>query len=195
MRRLENGSFPSSGSSCNVIRYSETNPVTTFQDLERAICVPLCMIPLPGMTGTLYQPHDVTSHLHHSTHGDPDLHDHRGRAASVNAHTMLGTPMITPEGSPARTASPLPTLPEETSVERDLVDSSSAAAKRSSTPEGDVSSTLLPGHKPYGTRLTTIILVTWDGQVTYVERDVWWMDDVGCVHKGGTEDRTFTFQL
>ena len=176
-------------------RYSETHPVTTFQDLERAICVPLCTIPLPGMTGTLYQPPDVTSHPHHSAQGDPDSHDHHGRAASVNAHTMLGTPMITPEGSPARTASPLPTLTEGMSVEPIRPNSSSASGKRASTPEGHVSATPPLSHKPYGTRLTTIILVTWDGQVTYIERDVWWMDDVGCVHKGGTEDRTYRFQL
>ncbi|GHJ86688.1 hypothetical protein NliqN6_3090 [Naganishia liquefaciens] len=170
----------------------ETHPVTTFQDLERAICVPLCMIPLPGMTGTLYQPPHQS---HHGVHDDhPNAHDHRGRAASVNAHTMLGTPIITPEGSPAGTASPLPTLQEETLYSQ-VPGMLSEPDRRASTPESHESMSAPAGHKPYGTRLTTIILVTWDGRVTYTERDVWWMDAVGCVHKGGTEDRAFTFQL
>lgn len=55
--------------------------------------------------------------------------------------------------------------------------------------------THLHGQQPYGTRVTTIILVRWTGEVTYVERDVWWMDEMGCVHKGGTEERRFTFSL
>lgn len=113
----------------------------------------------------------------------------------MNAHTMFGTPMITPEGSPARPLSrSLPTLDEETAQDGDKSTASPTAIthKRPVTPEHPPAPA---GHKPYGTRLTTIILMRWDGQVTYIERDVWWMDEVGCVHKGGTEDRVYRFNL
>jgi uncharacterized protein with NRDE domain len=44
----------------------------------------------------------------------------------------------------------------------------------------------------YGTRLSTVILVRDDREVTFVERDVAWLDSEGEVKQGGVE-RRFTF--
>ncbi|EJF63273.1 hypothetical protein DICSQDRAFT_55616 [Dichomitus squalens LYAD-421 SS1] len=57
-----------------------------------------------------------------------------------------------------------------------------------------------PSHLYYGTRLSTVILIRRDGHVTFIERDVWTLDDSrggeGAVPKrdsGG--DRVFHFQI
>ncbi|KAJ9110731.1 hypothetical protein QFC20_002772 [Naganishia adeliensis] len=166
----------------------ESHPVATFQDLEKSICVPLCTIPLPGMSGTSHPRTaecgpDDTCWRNHSC---AELHH-----AHVNSHTMLSTPIVTPEGSPRRPGSKALPSSEELGRERDR----SRSPTTGPAPAQHTTVTHLHGQRPYGTRLTTIILVRWTGEVTYVERDVWWMDEMGCVHKGGTEERRFTFSL
>ena len=48
----------------------------------------------------------------------------------------------------------------------------------------------------YGTRLSTVVLVRRDGNVLFVERDVWNMNLQGQVIKGVPgDDRSFRFQL
>jgi uncharacterized protein with NRDE domain len=48
----------------------------------------------------------------------------------------------------------------------------------------------------YGTRLAQVILVQRNGRVTYVERDVWTLDDHGApVRASATDVRSFKFHL
>jgi len=48
----------------------------------------------------------------------------------------------------------------------------------------------------YGTRLSTILLVRKDGQVSFVERDIWQLDNEGRVVRGDPRDeRVFRFSL
>ncbi|OSC97488.1 DUF833-domain-containing protein [Trametes coccinea BRFM310] len=48
----------------------------------------------------------------------------------------------------------------------------------------------------YGTRLSTVILIRRDGTALFIERDVWTLDDKGCVARGDPgRDRIFRFQI
>jgi len=48
----------------------------------------------------------------------------------------------------------------------------------------------------YGTRLAQVILVRRNGRVTFVERDVWTLDDQGApVRASATDVRSFRFHL
>jgi uncharacterized protein with NRDE domain len=48
----------------------------------------------------------------------------------------------------------------------------------------------------YGTRLAQVILVRRNGRVTYVERDVWTLDDHGAPVRASAADvRSFRFHL
>ncbi|KAF8887161.1 NRDE protein-domain-containing protein [Infundibulicybe gibba] len=47
----------------------------------------------------------------------------------------------------------------------------------------------------YGTRLSTILLIRPDGQVLFVERDIWKMQDGKPVKADPSSERTFRFQL
>ncbi|OBZ68641.1 Transport and Golgi organization 2 [Grifola frondosa] len=48
----------------------------------------------------------------------------------------------------------------------------------------------------YGTRLSTVILIRKNGNVLYIERDIWMLDSTGRVTKGDTNhDRVFHFQI
>ncbi|TFY64912.1 hypothetical protein EVG20_g5788 [Dentipellis fragilis] len=49
---------------------------------------------------------------------------------------------------------------------------------------------------PYGTRLSTVVLVRRDGRVLFVERDIWMLDETGKVVKGGKEgERVWRFHV
>ncbi|KAJ9127663.1 hypothetical protein QFC24_001073 [Naganishia onofrii] len=128
------------------------------------------------------------------------------RAADVNPHTMLSTPLVTPEASPVKPSfRTLSSVDDGLGTVREDADeplsggvgqqgatsmvSTAATATRSTQTAAKTSI------KHYGTRLTTIILVKWNGEVTYVERDVWWQDKRGAVHNGGTGDRVFHLHL
>lgn len=49
---------------------------------------------------------------------------------------------------------------------------------------------------PYGTRLAQVILVRRDGRVTFIERDVWMLDDTGATVRASADNmRSFIFHL
>ncbi len=49
---------------------------------------------------------------------------------------------------------------------------------------------------PYGTRLAQVILVRRDGRVTYIERDIWALDDTGAAACASADNmRSFIFRL
>ncbi|KAJ9110501.1 hypothetical protein QFC19_001627 [Naganishia cerealis] len=186
---------------------SQSHSVHSFQDLELAICVPLCTIPLP--TASLYHldPQDRSAYCIEDENtiiqqprprkpNNPALHD------IVNPHTLLGTPRVTPEASPIKPnfkASPstdqMGLVPEHHDEPGLIVRTSEDSM--TATPSEAKSSTQKapPSLRHYGTRLTTIILVKWTGEVTYVERDIWWQDRAGTVHNGGTDDRIYELRL
>lgn len=192
------------------VAVSESHPVSTFQDLERSICVPLCTIPLPGTTGIPHQrtaecgSDDTSCTRNHAREGATDGNGGPkvripGSKITVNTHTMLSTPIVTPEGSPARAAFDAFPSSDEPGGEDHPAGRTGSCSPRETVGEVQhahhATVSHLHGQRPYGTRLTTIILVRWTGEVTYVERDVWWMDEMGCVHKGGTEERRYRFSL
>lgn len=48
----------------------------------------------------------------------------------------------------------------------------------------------------YGTRLSTVLLIRRDGSVTFIERDIWTLDESGAVVKRDSgHDRVFQFQI
>ncbi len=52
------------------------------------------------------------------------------------------------------------------------------------------------GPEFYGTRLSTVLLVRKDGQVLFVERDIWKLDDNGAVVQGDpNSQRVFRFHI
>jgi len=59
------------------------------------------------------------------------------------------------------------------------------------------SSSATDGHlELYGTRMAQVILVRRDGRVTYVERDIWALDDAGAATCASAHNtRSFTFRL
>lgn len=128
------------------------------------------------------------------------------KTKNPNPRTMLSTPLVTPEASPVkpsfRTLSSvddgLGTVREDAGEplsggagQQGATSMVSAAASATRSTQTAATTSI----KHYGTRLTTIILVKWNGDVTYVERDVWWQDKRGAVHNGGTGDRVFHLHL
>lgn len=52
------------------------------------------------------------------------------------------------------------------------------------------------GRRFYGTRLSTVILVRRDGQVRFLERDIWMLDKDGGVVRGDkSRQRDYSFSL
>jgi uncharacterized protein with NRDE domain len=48
----------------------------------------------------------------------------------------------------------------------------------------------------YGTRLAQVMLVRRDGRVTYIDRDIWALDDAGAALRASPENmRSFIFRL
>ena len=47
----------------------------------------------------------------------------------------------------------------------------------------------------YGTRLAQVVLVRRDGRVTYIERDIWTLDETGAAVRAKDSTRSFIFRL
>jgi uncharacterized protein with NRDE domain len=48
----------------------------------------------------------------------------------------------------------------------------------------------------YGTRLAQVVLVRRDGRVTFIERDIWALDDTGATVRASADNmRSFIFHL
>lgn len=54
-----------------------------------------------------------------------------------------------------------------------------------------------PSNVFYGTRLSTVILIRRDGNVTFIERDIWCVEEAtsGVVKSDSGHDRVFRFQI